>query len=170
MNDFAEIEGELKKLRPTPASENLLRRVEVELARPAVPAAAAGVIKTRRKFSVNWLALGLGAAAAAGFLLLARLDVEQPSPNKTTLAAITPAPLQAAQQSAGSALLPTGMTQVVYQTRDEGLLFTEGAERPVRRTRTQARETLHWRDPSDGALIRITYPSEEVTLTPVAGQ
>ena len=62
------------------------------------------------------------------------------------------------------------MTQVVYNTRDEGLHFEEGADQPVRRVRSHKRETLQWNNPQTGASLRVSYPSEEVTLVPVTGQ
>jgi hypothetical protein len=68
------------------------------------------------------------------------------------------------------AFVPAGLTQVVYNTRDEGLHFPEGADQPVRRVRTQKRETLQWRNPGTGTSLRVSYPSEEVTLIPVSGQ
>ena len=66
--------------------------------------------------------------------------------------------------------MPAGLTQVVYNTRDEGLHFPEGADQPVRRVRSQKRETLQWRNPGTGTSVRVSYPSEEVTLIPVSGQ
>jgi hypothetical protein len=40
----------------------------------------------------------------------------------------------------------------------------------MRRIRYQKRETLQWRNPNTGASLRVSYPSEEVVLTPVSGQ
>src|SRR5438309_2299647 len=76
--------------------------------------------------------------------------------------------------SQNTAALPnyqaTGLTQVVYSKRDEGLVFPPGAEGPSRRVRTARRETLQWRDRQTGAQLAVSYPTEEVTLTPVSGQ
>jgi hypothetical protein len=66
--------------------------------------------------------------------------------------------------------VPDGLTRVVYNTRDEGLLFPTEAKQPVRRVRSRTRETLKWRDPGTGASLRVTYPTEEVDLIPVSGQ
>ena len=114
----------------------------------------------------NWLPIGLGLAAAAGFLLLARLKVEQPAGKAQTLATASPA----SQAIARGNFLPAGVTQVVYDTRDEGLHFEPGAERPVRQLRASKRETLQWHNPETGASLRVSYPSEEITLIPVSGQ
>jgi hypothetical protein len=81
---------------------------------------------------------------------------------------ITPAPAPTAQID--SSFVPSALTQVVYERRDEGLHFTEGADQPVRRVRSRKRETMQWNNPQTGASLRVSYPTEEVTLVPVIGQ
>ena len=175
MNDFSELEAELQKLRPSAASPELTARVERSLA--AAPEAAAevsgriataGVLPRRRDFRVNWFGLGLGLAAAATFLLLARVNLDRPA-KKSSVVAMTPAPFSQPLPPTDS-FVPVGMTEVVYNTRDEGLHFPEGADQPVRRVRSQKRETLKWSNPATGTSLRVSYPSEEVTLTLVSGQ
>ena len=171
MNDFSELEAELKKLRPRPASPELAARIEVSLAEVAGRGTAtAGVLpKQRRSFRPNWWALGLGLAAAAIFLLLARVNVDRPSSQATGLALLTPAPIAPAAK-VDDAFVPSALTEVVYDKRDEGLHFTEGADQPVRRLRSKKRETMQWNNPKTGASLRVSYPTEEVTLVPVSGQ
>jgi hypothetical protein len=166
MSDFTELEAELKKLRPRGASPELATRVEQALAEVSGRTAAAGVLPRKpRNFRVNWFGLGLGAAAAAALLILARVNVE---PGKRqSVVAMTPAPFAPPIQDA---FVPAGLTEVVYNTRDEGLHFPEGADQPVRRVRTQKRETLQWRNPGTDTSVRVSYPSEEVTFIPVSGQ
>jgi hypothetical protein len=165
MNDFSELESELKKLRPVQSSPDLISRIEQALANGGT--SADNVIRPER-FRVNWLGLGLGLAAAATFLIFARLDFRPTDKTKQTIASATPS----IQQKA--AALPnyqaTGLTQVVYSKRDEGLVFPRGALEPSRRVRTAKRETLQWRDRQSGAQLAVSYPTEEVTLTPVSGQ
>jgi hypothetical protein len=170
MNDFSEPEAELKKLRPRPTSPDLAARIEIGLAQEAAGrgTATAGVLPTRRSFRPNWIALGLGLAAAATFLVLARVNVDRPS-KATGLALLTPAPITPAAKAVDS-LVPSAMTQVVYDTRDEGLHFAEGADEPMRRLRSRKRETMQWKNPQTGASLRVSYPTEEVTLVPVSGQ
>lgn len=165
MNDFSELESELKKLRPRPASPDLIARVERALDQPETHTRAAGVTK-RRDISWNWLPLGLGLAAAATFLLLARVNVDRAPSPAATVASVSPQPRPAAP----SQFVPAGLTQVVYDTRDEGLHFPRGADTPMRRMRSVKRETLQFHNPATGASLRVTYPAEEVTLTPVSGQ
>lgn len=169
MSDFSELEAELKKLRPRGPSPELASRIEGALAEAPSRTATAGVLPKRRNFRLNWSALGLGLAAAAAFLLLARVNVDQLPDKGRSLGAITPSP-STPPTDAKDSFVPSGLTQVVYDTRDEGLHFAEGADEPVRRLRSRKRETLQWRNPQTGASLRVSYPSEEVTLIPVSGQ
>jgi len=165
MNDFTELESELKKLRPVRPSAELMSRVEGALADAGE--STAKIIRPQH-FRINWLGLGLGLAAAATFLIFARVDFRLTDKTKQTIASATPS----LQQKA--AALPnyqaTGLTQVVYSKRDEGLVFPPGAEGPSRRVRTAKRETLRWRDRQSGAQLAVSYPTEEVSLIPVSGQ
>lgn len=169
MNDFSELEAELKKLRPRAASPELATRIERGLAEVSGRTATAGVLPKRRNFRVNWFGLGLGLAAAAAFLVLARVNVEDTPGQKQTVMAMTPAPF-AQPIPVNDVFVPAGLTEVVYHTRDEGLHFTEAGDQPVRRVRSRKRETLKWNNPQTGASLRVSYPSEEVTLIPVDGQ
>jgi hypothetical protein len=171
MNDFSELEAELKKLRPRPTSPDLAGRIEINLAQEAAGrgTATAGILPKQRRFRPNWLALGLGLAAAATFLLLARMNVDRPS-NSTGLALLTPAPITPTPKQAADSFVPSAMTQVVYNRKDEGLHFADGADEPVRRLRSRKRETMQWNNPKTGASLRVSYPTEEVTLVPISGQ
>jgi len=175
MNDFSELEADLKKLRPSAASPELVSRIECafadepsSLAEVSGRTATAGVLPKKRGARVNWLGLGLGLAAAAALLILARINVDQPA-RRQSVVAMTPAPF-APPIPVNDSFVPAGLTEVVYNTRDEGLHFPQGADQPVRRVRSQKRETLQWRNPGTGTSLRVSYPSEEVTLIPVAGQ
>jgi len=169
MSDFTELEAELKKLCPRAASPELAARIERGLAEEVSGrTATAGVLPKRRNFGVNWLGLGLGLAAAATLLILARVNVDRPG-QRQSVVAMTPAPF-APPLPVSDTFEPAGMTEVVYNTRDEGLHFPEGADQPVRRVRSQKRETLQWRNPGTGTSVRVSYPSEEVTFIPVSGQ
>jgi len=170
MNDFSEIETELKKLRPAPLLPELAARIDQALRQETFSTPTSGLVRHKRSLT-NWisLGLGLGLAAAAGLLMLARVRDTQEPARQEKMAAVTPSRGERATQS-GARLLPAGLTEVIYKTRDEGLQFPEGAAQPVRRVRYQTHETLRWRNPETGASLRVSYPSEEVVLTPVAGQ
>ncbi|MEP7072023.1 MAG: hypothetical protein ABI839_06515 [Verrucomicrobiota bacterium] len=170
-DDFSEIERELKKLQPSAASVEFLSRLEQTMLRThQLP--SAGVVKRRAGLRLKWLSLGLGCAAAAALFCLARLEVQTANPTIAPIALVSaiprlesPAPLVA-----DSRFVPAGLTQVVYHTRDEGLVFPANSPQPMRRLRRQGRETLQWRNPSTGASIRVSYDAEQVELLPVSGQ
>jgi hypothetical protein len=168
MNDFSELESELKKLRPRPISPELATRIERVIEELPAATPAAGLLSKSRRVRLNWFALGLGLAAAATFLLLARTNVDR-APRRTPSVATVTTP-SAPVTPVNNNFVPTGITQLVYNTRDEGLHFADGADQPVRRLRSRQRETLQWKNPQTGASLRVSYPSEEVTLIPVPGQ
>ena len=119
---------------------------------------------------IHYWPIGLALAAAAAFILLARVNVQQPhTSTRQTIASTTPLPNPQAANNADR-FVPSGLTQVVYSTRDEGLHFAQNADLPMRRIRSRKRETLQWQNPKTGASLRVTYPSEEVVLTPISGQ
>jgi hypothetical protein len=165
MNDFSELEDQLRKLRPAQPSPDLFARIERALASQETSTSSAGVLPREKRSRFNWLSLGLGLAAAAALLLLAIVRFQQPPKKAPALASLSPAPAISAAR-----LVPAGLTQVVYHTRDEGLHFPNNSSQPMRRVRSQAQETLRWRNPKTGATLRISYPREEVSLTPVSGQ
>jgi len=188
MNDFSDLESKLRKLRPVEPSADLMARIERALAEArhgeslhrgkrstrlrsatARQASTAGVLLHERRFHFNWLSLGLGLAAAAALVLFARVQLDRPSKKLPTLASITPSP-EFSSVTSTAQFVPAGLTQVVYHTRDEGLHFRGNSGQPMRRVRSQTRETLQWRNPTTGASLRISYPSEEVSLVPVTGQ
>ena len=165
MNDFTDIEDELRKLRPVRPSQQLFERVAGQLEHSAVEAEPEDKIIRPVRFNYGWISLGLGLAAAAAFVLLARVNQPTSEPAKVASAPTTPVP---AQQL--NTFVPAGASRVVYNTRDEGLHFPPGANEPVRRVRSRARETLQWQNPKTGASLRVSYPAEEVQLIPVTGQ
>jgi hypothetical protein len=175
MNDFSEIENKLRKLRPVQPSADLVSRIERALADTENCRASVSDAVSRWRWLWRFtetpykIPLGLGLAAAAALVLFARIQLDRPVKKTPTLAAITPAPAFSSTSSAAQ-FVPAGLTQVVYHTRDEGLHFPNNSEQPMRRVRSQSRETLRWRNPTTGASLRISYPSEEVLLVPVTGQ
>ena len=54
MNDFSELENQLRKLRPVQPSVELVNRVERALAEET-SSPTAGVLPRERKFHFNWL-------------------------------------------------------------------------------------------------------------------
>jgi hypothetical protein len=166
MNDFSELEKQLRNLRPILPSENLTLRIERALAETKSTNGAAVLLRPRR-LNWNWLSLGLGLAAATAILILARVNLNQPKKETRNIASILPVSVVPATTAE---FVPADFTRVVYHTSDEGLRFPSGSAQPVRRLRSQTRETLEWRNPKSGASLRISYPSEEISLIPISGQ
>jgi len=109
-------------------------------------------------------------------LLFAVLNMERQQGGPKEIAQVSREPetapvLNRAEGSTSSdKFVPAGATRLVYNTRDEGLQFGRGSGQPVRRFRYQTHETWQWRNPTTGASLRVSYPSEEVVLIPVSGQ
>jgi hypothetical protein len=177
MNDFSEIENELRKLRPSRPSPILFERVEEAMAEDCRASAAADVTWSLwRRFVEAPYSFGLGLAAAAVLILVAVLSMERQQERGKEIAQISREPetaplLNRAEESTSSdKFVPAGATRLVYNTRDEGLQFARGSHQPLRRLRYQTHETWQWRNPATGASLRVSYPSEEVVLIPVSGQ
>jgi hypothetical protein len=178
MNDFSELEHELRKLRPAKPSSALFERVGDALEDCRASDAADAKWK-RWRFTTttyNWWSLGFGLAAAAVLILFAVVTMEHRREPQETIAQsstapeIRPVPSSAEGSTSPGKFVPAGGTNVVYNTRDEGLHFRSGSERPVRRVRYNTQQTWRWRNPQTGASLRVSYPSEEIVLIPVSVQ
>jgi hypothetical protein len=177
MNDFSELEKELKKLRPVQPSPVLFERVGEALENCRASVSDAKWKRWRfTETPYNWWSLGFGLAAAAVLILFAAITIERWHEHQQTVAQSSaasqtrPAPLGAERSTSRSGFVPAGGTNLVYNARDEGLHFTDGSERPVRRVRYHTQQTWRWRNPETGASLRVSYPSEEIVLIPVSGQ
>jgi hypothetical protein len=181
MNDFSELESDLKALRPAPPSPVLFERIEEAMAENC--RAGASPARQPERSPYKWLSFGFAAAAAAAVvLLLARINTDQTRNEEKEIAQVSPSSETRSGLPALSAgngnnrfmssakFIPSGATQVVYNTRDEGLQFGDGSRQPLRRLRYHTQQTWQWRNPSTGASLRVSYPSEEVVLIPVSGQ
>jgi len=186
MNDFPELESDLRALQPARPSPVLLERIEEAMAedrKASAPADADGEWSWRLFTKMPFrFGIGLAAAAAAVLLLVARINTDQTRNEDKEIAQVSPAAetkpvLPAFSGASGidgsmssNKFVPAGATQVVYNERDEGLQFADGSRQPLRRLRYQTQQTWQWRNPSTGASLRVSYPSEEVVLIPVSGQ
>jgi hypothetical protein len=179
MNDFSELEDELKKLRPAQPSPILFERIEEALGKHC-RASVSDAKPSWWRLTQTPYSLGFGLAAAAVLVLFAAISLERRQDRGEKIAQISPAPetrpVSPARRdgsggsSSSNRFIPAGATQVVYNARDEGLQFARGSEQPLRRLRYQTHQTWQWRNPTTGASLRVSYPSEEVVLIPVSGQ
>ena len=179
MNDFSELENELRKLRPAQPSSALFERVGEALEESCRASAAADAKSSWRRFTetpYNWWSLGFGLAAAAVLILFAVVTMDRRHEQREIVAQSStapetrPAPLRAERSTSPSGFVPAGGTNLVYNARDEGLHFADGSERPLRRVRYNTQQTWRWRNPETGASLRVSYPSEEIVLIPVSVQ
>ena len=174
MNDFSELENELRKLRPAQPPPVLFERVgeALESSRTSAAADARSRWWHFKEGTHTWWSLGFGLAAAAVLTLFAVVMMERRQAHQQTIAQADtrPAPLGAEGSTSRSKFVPAGGTNLVYNARDEGLHFSDGSERPVRRVRYHTQQTWRWRNPETGASLRVSYPSEEIVLIPVSGQ
>jgi len=177
MNDFSELEKELRKLRPTQPSPVLFERVGEALKNCRTPVSDAKWKRWRfTETPYNGWSLGFGLAAAAVLILFAAVTMERRHDHQPTVAQSSavpetqPAPLGTKRSTSPGRFVPAGGTNLVYNARDEGLHFADGSERPVRRVRYHTQQTWRWRNPETGASLRVSYPNEEVVLIPVSGQ
>ena len=93
MNDFSEIESELKKLRPAPVEPNLVTRIEKALLEESsLPTAA--VVARKRSKSANWISLGLGLGPRRrrGLSHAGTRERESDGKESTSVAAVKPSP------------------------------------------------------------------------------
>jgi hypothetical protein len=176
VNDFADIENELKKLRPAQPSPILLERLEEAMAERRRPALSDTTSNFWRRLprgtAYSW---GLAYAAAAVLLVLAIVRMERAHEEPVRIAQRqnsneATSPLGRSEESPSGRFVPAGATRLVYNTRDEGLQFPKGSDQPLRRVRYHTHETWRWRNPTTGESLRVSYPSEEVVLIPVSGQ
>lgn len=162
MNDFSELERELKQLRPAPVSPELAGRIERLLAADNAP--TAGVLPRPQRRGSFWWSLGAVLSGLAAILVIGVIFLDQ------TPTTVSP-PVAANTPTATSGFEPVGLTQVVYDGHDDGVVFLPndpGA--PRRRLRYETRETVRWRNPQTGASVRLSYPAEQVVLRPVSFQ
>ena len=169
MNEFSNLEAELKQLRPRATSPELAARIEAALAREVSSTPTAGMLPRPQRRATNWLAIALGLGAAAALVTFALISVDRaPRDQHTKIASHSSNPAATRQTSNG--FVPDGLTRVVYNTRDEGLVYPRSSAQPVRRVRSRGHETLQWTEPGTGASLRVSYPTDDVELIPVSGQ
>jgi hypothetical protein len=164
MNDFSELEAELTKLRPAPVSDDLARRIERAFAaRDETP--TAGVLPRPQRRANGWWSFALGLTGVAALLVIGLAFFDQTPVLKRAVASAKAIPAQTA------GFQPAGLTQVVYSGHDEGLVYpSDDSGAPRRRLRYETRQIVRWQNAQTGASVRVSYPVEQVVLTPVSFQ
>src|SRR5438874_2696012 len=123
MNEFVELEADLKKLRPAPVSADLVRRIERALEHTA-ESPTAGVLPRPAKRANGWLSFGLGIMGVAALLIIGLTFFDQ-TPQTPTVVSLkkNSSAAENVPVTTGPGFQPAGLTQVVYRRRDEGLVF-----------------------------------------------
>ena len=143
--EFANLETELKALRPRALSSELQRRL-ADAMPPARP--------SRRLPRWTWLAFP--ALAALAFAVIVGQRSEESSD-------------RAAEPDSMASFMPVAAENLLLETRDEGYVtLTNGT--PARRTREIYLDTITWRNPRTNASLTWSVPREEVSVVPVAFQ
>ena len=179
IEDFSHLENQLRALRPAAPSAGLENCLADALREPL----------PRSRGWWEWLgfhnpmaAFGWGivvpTAAAAMAITLFHLAVVTPGPsdgNRSTARntqsvndrlAIASELRPAAVDGSGE-IQDGNASSVLYETSDEGVVLTGQQQKPARRVRYRSEDTLQWRNPRTGASIEVSYPREEVVLTPI---
>ena len=169
MNDSCtELETELKALRPQCPSSSLLERIGGDLAAsghetPAghhpryVAATNLGSWKWH-----GWRALGAIAAIAlvAGVSWMSLSVGVRPS-------TVTPPVQPAANPAETPAYQPVAAANVLYDLKDEGLVYVDGTT-PARRLRYRYLDTYTWKNPRNNASLKWSVPRDEIRVLPAS--
>src|ERR1700736_708994 len=118
MNDFSDLENQLKALRPARLRENLVARIERAMAEaPSEISPPSNVVRPDR-FRIYW-ATGLGLAAAAILLIFVRVNFRAPktAPQLAAVSSPAPSPSVAPRPLLRDSFIPSGATEVVYHRR-----------------------------------------------------
>ena len=122
MNDFSDLENQLKAIRPAPLRETFIARVEQAMTHPA-SVEPDNVIRPQW-FRSRWLA-GVSLAAAAAVLVLLRVNFKPPQSGQRT-ASVSPQPSAMASQSTAHGVAPNGIE--LHPVLD--IIFNPGAQTP----------------------------------------
>lgn len=163
-DDFADLERELKRLRPAQTSTMLEDALLLALsARPERHRSW----RRRSEFLRAAAAFGWSIAAAA-CVAVAALYVLRDGPGPASSS------VPIAQHAAEADALPRAYesaqaSNVLYETQDDGVVYN-AARKPARKLRYRSEDTLRWKNPRTGAQLEISYPREETVLVPIAMQ
>ncbi len=179
IEDFSPLENQLRALRPAAPSSALERRLAEALREPL----------PQSRGWWEWLgfhhpmaAIGWGVAvpttAAVMAVTLLHLAVVTPGPSDANRASArdartarlrsTPNDLLTREDDS-SEIEDGNASSVLYETSDEGVVLTN-QQQPARRIRYRSEDTIQWRNARTGANIEVSYPREEVVLTPISAK
>ena len=173
MNDeFSDLEAELKRMRPCAPSPELQARLAAALDRPATPTAQPARIDDSVIFWRAWR-WTLWPAAVAAAVVLALVVTRQPESVKPITdhaahaVAETAAGSIAATTAAADLYEPVSAENVLYDSRDEGLITLEDGT-AAHRVFQRYLDTYTWRNPATKASLKWSVPRDEVRVIPAS--
>ncbi len=163
MDDFSDIEQELRKLNPAPPSAALQARLEREL---EPNSRQINGQKRLGALPLHWVA---PLAVAAVLTLAAYLNFSQsppaavPAPPTFALNNGKPTATAVVVDNEASRFVPVTARQMLIGAQEEGIYFDE-EDMPTRRMRYQFVDSYLWENPADGSSLQVNMPREEVLL------
>lgn len=154
-----DLENELKRLRPSGPSPELMARFEAELTPRPAPRRYTSATSLR---SWKWAGWSLAGATAVAALLLA---LQPAGPSKTTPApAATPTTVaQVTPRSDANRYTPVRASSVLYDMKEDGYTrLPDNSE--ARQVRYRYVDTYTWKNPSTNASLRWSVPRDEVRV------
>lgn len=176
MNEL-ELENDLRKLRPAPASRALEDAIARDLAECTIEfepaprqrvATRLSAVREESHVSPFWMWLdrflwsGLGASVAAVAVVL----VHQSRPAPAITEAKVNSPATVAAPVSGVSLQPVLASEEDQGWRDEGVRF-DSQGRPMLKLSRTAVERQAWADFQNSGVIQVERPREEVMWVPV---
>jgi hypothetical protein len=169
MNDsFTELETELKALCPQRPAAALLERIGGDLMvsgheSPAGhhPRNAAATNLGSWKWH-GWRALG-AVAAIALVAAVSWMSLSVGVRPSTVTSPVQPAAISAA----APAYQPVAAANVLYDLKDEGLVYVDGST-PARRLRYRYLDTYTWKNSRNNASLKWSVPRDEIRVLPTS--
>ncbi|MSU49893.1 MAG: hypothetical protein EXS37_12550 [Opitutus sp.] len=162
-DEHQDLEAELKRLRPAALPNELLLRVERQLADE--PGTAA-----RPNASMHWIwAVALPVAAAVSVMWVQFSN--RPAPTIPSTVSTVPATLAfaVATRHEPEPMKPVAAENLLISASDEGLVtLNDGTT--ARRERLQFVDTITWKNPRTNASLTWSVPREEIRVVPISFQ
>ncbi len=163
--DFKDLEGQLKKLAPSPLKIDFLE--ELERDRSRVLSQGFPKEDSRKQWKRLVPILAAACMMIAGYLY-AHFGINDPaSDDADALAATVPeSEVLPPQNSAiDPRFEPVSAQGYLIQTSSGGIINSDNG--PVEKMDLEYRDAYHWRDPETGTNLRIFTPRQESLIVPV---
>lgn len=160
------LELELRRMRPAPVPPRLALDISREIEQSA--AATEAPATSRHANWSLWLSWSVSAIAASTALMLALRTPSAPRERDRPVAR----PEQAVQRPAVAddrgalRVVPVSAAGYLFDARDEGVVLLENGV-PARKTRYQYVDSFELSAPGGSGTVNVSFPREEIRLTPL---